>query len=191
MSAVWTRVFADQEKGLSHRLPVPLSQMREERVCRRIQSSMAPISRFRRYSYSCTLWSTKTSTLQATYHTSVSNTTTIQWYLYFRDICPWKLLRESLVLGGVDRCVQIHESVMVKAKYHHGRQLCERQRWVFGICDPQLKEGYIELVDERDAATLLPIIQKIVSPGTTIWSDEWVAYAQLSTLGFIHQMVNH
>ena len=56
-------------------------------------------------------WTAKTSSLQATYHTSVSNTTTIQWYQYLRDICSWKLLRRPLVLGDVDRCVQIDESV--------------------------------------------------------------------------------
>jgi len=83
------------------------------------------------------------------------------------------LLREPLVIGSVNPCVQIYESVMVKAKYHRGHQLCERQHWVFGIYDPQLKEEYIELVEKRDAATLLPIVQRIVAPGTTIWSDEW------------------
>jgi len=80
---------------------------------------------------------------------------------------------------------------MVKAKYHRGRQLHERQHWVFGIYDLQLKEGYIELVDKRDAATLLPIIQRIVAPGTTIWSDEWATYGLLLTVEFIHQMVKH
>jgi len=78
----------------------------------------------------------------------VWNTATIRWYQYFRDICSWKLLREPVVLGGVDCCMQIDESVMVKAKYHRGRQLRERQRWVFGICDLQLNELYIELVDK-------------------------------------------
>jgi len=64
-------------------------------------------------------------------------------------------------------------------------------RWVFGIYDPTDKVGYIQLVDTRDMITLLPIIKQCVKPGTTIWSDEWVAYHQLSTLGFQHQTVNH
>ncbi len=62
---------------------------------------------------------------------------------------------------------------------------------MFGIYDPVAKEGYIELVDKRDTATLLPIIQRVVAPGTTIWSDEWAAYRRLGTLGFVHQTVNH
>jgi len=73
-----------------------------------------------------------------------------------------KLLRTPIQLGGTDKVVQIDESVMVKAKYHHGHQLREKQRWVFGVYDPELKEGFIQLVEQRDAATLLPIIQRVV-----------------------------
>jgi len=78
---------------------------------------------------------------------------------------------------------------MVKAKYHHGHQLTVPQCWVFGVYDPKTKLGYIQLVAERDAATLLPIIQRVVVPGTTIWSDEWAAYGQLSSLGYVHSTV--
>jgi len=84
---------------------------------------------------------------------------------------------------GPGKIVQIDESVMVRAKYHRGHQLRARQRWVFGVYDPEKKEGHIELVENREAATLIPIIQRVVVPGTTIWSDEWAAYRTLSQLG--------
>ena len=32
--------------------------------------------------------------------------------------------------------------------------------------------GYMEIVDQRDAATLLPIIRDHILPGTTVWSDK-------------------
>jgi len=48
----------------------------------------------------------------------------------------------------------------------------------------------IELVEQQDVVTLIPIIQRIIAPGTTIWSDEWAAYSQLSSLGFVHETVN-
>ena len=86
--------------------------------------------------------------------------------------------------------LQIDESVMVQAKYHRGHQLRARQRWVFGVYDPEKKEGHIELVENREAAMLIPIIQRVMS-GTTIWSDEWAAYRTLSQLGYTHQTVNH
>jgi len=61
--------------------------------------------------------------------------------------------------------VQIDESVMVRAKYNRGRQLHAQQQWVFGIYDPATKEGFIQMVEDRSAATLQPIIQRVVLPG--------------------------
>jgi hypothetical protein len=40
---------------------------------------------------------------------------------------------------------------------------------------------YMETVDKRDAATLLPIIQRVVKPGTIIHSDQWKAYHNISS----------
>ena len=37
----------------------------------------------------------------------------------------------------------------------------------------------------------MPIIQRLILPGSTVWSDEWAAYNQLNALGYIHQTVNH
>ena len=53
--------------------------------------------------------------------------------------------------------------------------------------------GVMELVPCRDAATLLPIIQRHVRPGTIIWSDEWSAYRRVQALPNVssHQSVNH
>ena len=57
--------------------------------------------------------------------------------------------------------------------------------------DPAL--GYMHIVPRRDAATLLPIINSHVAPGTTVWSDEWAAYNRVSTLTNVtaHGTVNH
>jgi hypothetical protein len=44
---------------------------------------------------------------------------------------------------------------------------------------------------DRSAATLIPIIQQWVIPGSTIHSDQWAAYNGLAGLGFNHRTVNH
>ena len=43
----------------------------------------------------------------------------------------------------------------------------------------------MQLVDRRNAATLLPIIQQHVYPGTVVHSDEWAVYSQISSAGYI------
>ena len=53
--------------------------------------------------------------------------------------------------------------------------------------------GYMEIVQDRQAATLLPIIQQHVQRGTVIHSDQWSSYSQVSTLPNVqqHETVNH
>ena len=70
---------------------------------------------------------------------------------------------------------QIH-----KSKYQRGRR-ADKEMWVFGITDTSTKPAitYLETVEKRDAATLLPIIEKVVRPGSIVYSDEWRAYRQI------------
>ena len=53
--------------------------------------------------------------------------------------------------------------------------------------------GYMQIVARRDAATLLPIIQQHVGPGTIIHSDQWRAYSRVASLPNVasHATVNH
>ena len=57
--------------------------------------------------------------------------------------------------------------------------------------DPAL--GYMQIVPQRDAMTLLPIIRNHVAPGTTVWSDQWRAYNRVSSIPNVnsHGTVNH
>ena len=54
-------------------------------------------------------------------------------------------------------------------------------------------KGYMELVSDRTAATLLPIIAAHVAPGTEVWSDQWASYHNVASLPGVvgHQTVNH
>ncbi len=66
---------------------------------------------------------------------------------------------------------------------------------MFGMVDTshQPALGYMEVVQRRNAATLLPIIQAHTAPGTTVHSDEWAAYNQVQSLPTVgtHNTVNH
>ena len=79
-------------------------------------------------------------------------------------------------------------------QYHRGRR-ADYEQWVFGMVDtsqtPSL--GFMQMVDTRDAATLLPIIRAHTAPGTIIHSDEWAAYRRISQdiPHLQHATVNH
>ena len=51
----------------------------------------------------------------------------------------------------------------------------------------------MEVVPDRSAATLLPILQAHVATGTTVYSDHWAAYNSVQSLGNVasHGTVNH
>ena len=53
--------------------------------------------------------------------------------------------------------------------------------------------GYMQIVAQRDASTLLPIIQQHVAPDTIIHSDEWRVYSRVPVLPNVasHGTVNH
>lgn len=96
-------------------------------------------------------------------------------------------------LGDEGVVCQIDESMFkYKQKYHVGR-ISSENRWVFGIADTSSTPAryYVELVENRKAITLLPIILNICRSGSIIWSDEWSSYNSIYTLGYSHGKVNH
>ena len=106
-------------------------------------------------------------------------------------MCSADLLRNPLQLGGPGHVVAIDESVVARAKPGNAHARPVPPQWVFGGVDLGTGSFFMELVPQRDAATLIPIIQRNILPGSTVWSDEWVAYNNLNALGYIHQTVNH
>jgi len=117
----------------------------------------------------------------------------IQWCQYLRDVCSKWLLDHPYKIGGPGLSVEIDESVISKRKYHRGRMVPER--WIFdGYCCTSGR-GFLELVPDRSAETLLPLVQKYIHPGSLILSDQWAAYNRISEIDvhppYEHQTVNH
>ena len=113
--------------------------------------------------------------------------TVVQVFQYLRDICTKKLLESPMMLGGNKRIVEIDESLFRhKPKYRRGRHP-KKEQWVFGMVDTSSSPAisYLQLVEKRDAETLLPIIARVVQPGSIVRSDQWRAYSRISELGYI------
>ena len=39
--------------------------------------------------------------------------------------------------------------------------------------------GFFQVVDRRDRATLLPILERCLQPGSVVYTDDWGAYSNL------------
>ena len=83
--------------------------------------------------------------------------------------------------------MQIDESKFGKRKYHRGHHV--EGQWVFGGIEEDSRKCFLVAVEKRDEATLLPIIQKWIEPGTIIVSDCWKAYCN-RTVNHSKEFVN-
>lgn len=124
----------------------------------------------------------------------LTNKTVTHWFKFFRGICAFYFsnISTNAMIGGPGVIVEIDETLVAKRKYHRGRLINER--WVFGGLERRTdgRGGrFAEFVGNRSQATLLPVIQRRIRPGTTIISDGWGAYRHISQHGYQHHIINH
>ncbi|ESN96916.1 hypothetical protein HELRODRAFT_178716 [Helobdella robusta] len=119
------------------------------------------------------------------------------WFNLHRDLCiDWARDNPARV-GGPGHIVQIDESCISSAKRSRNRNARPvRTRRVLGGIDTQTKDAFLVEVNKRDAATLLPLIQRHVLPGwfhkVQVWTDQWATYNSITAVtGLAHQTVNH
>ncbi|CAI9738595.1 Hypothetical predicted protein [Octopus vulgaris] len=100
-------------------------------------------------------------------------------------------LHKQEQIGGESIEVEIGEALIVHRKPDRGPIL--NQVWLFGGLERTSKRHFVvPLIDkERDKATLVPLIQTFIKPGSVIYSDTGAAYSDLSSLGYHHYVINH
>ena len=118
-----------------------------------------------------------------------SEHTIVDWNDFARLVCLKVLELDSEQIGGVGTEVEIDESKFGKRIYHRGKKV--DGVWVFGGIERQSKKCFFQVVEDRSADTLIPIIKKNVKPGTLILSDCWKSYNSLKDEGYTHLTVNH
>lgn len=124
------------------------------------------------------LWSKNTSEVDLCHQVGISKNTAVDCYSFLREICKIYFDKHPIRLGGPGHIIQIEESCFSpKSKGKHISS--KKQIGVFGILDIASKLSYMQIVKDRTAETLLPIIQKIVIPGSIIYADQWRAYKNL------------
>ena len=139
------------------------------------------------------MWSEKMSVTQAKRQANISKPTTVDVFNFFREVCKKHFQQNPVRLGGSQVVVEIDESCFSHKPKHHQGRAPQKPVWVFGLTDTSVKPSvsYFEVVERRNAETLLPIILKVVETGSIIHSDEWRAYRNIQNIGFTHRTVNH
>lgn len=63
--------------------------------------------------------------------------------------------------------------------------------WVIDILERESGLYWAEVVPNRSSEVLIPILMRMLPPGSLIFSDDWGAYQPLKRRGFRHHTVNH
>ena len=139
-------------------------------------------------------WATNKPSTMVSTDFEINYKRVVELYSKLRTIVARHIDSMPFRLGGPGTICQIDESLFChKVKAHRGRAP-QAQVWVFGImCTSSNRPRlYLEVVENRSAETLLPIISRVVLPGTVVHSDEWKAYKNINTVvGLEHKTVNH
>ncbi len=139
------------------------------------------------------LWSERHGEIAVGRQVNLSEKTMIDCYSFFREICAVHFEANPIKIGRPGITVEVDESCFSHKPKHHRGRAPHSPIWVFGMVDTSSKPviDYMEIVEKRDTATLLPIILKVVEQGSVIHSDEWRAYRNIQGLGYTHRTVNH
>ena len=116
------------------------------------------------------------------------------WQAYFRDLAVIYMDEVAAEkIGGIGHVVEIDETKIFRRKNHQGRLTAgeERHEWAFGGICRETKKTFFCLVPDRSEDTLVRVLLENVFTGTTIMSDCWRGYQNLSEFGFHHETVNH
>jgi transposase-like protein len=129
--------------------------------------------------------------------TGIDKKTVIDWRNFVRDVCCRWCIYSPPILGGLNeelegKTVELDESAFGKRKYHRGRKT--KILWVLGGIERGSKKCFLQIVKDRKAETLIPIIQSYVAPGTRIITDGWSSYNDLHSVDggiYSHDVVVH
>ena len=126
-----------------------------------------------------------------------SRHTAIDWCNFIPEVCEEYLERNPKTVDGFHDdgtgiIVEIDESKYFHRKYHRG--LWRPGHWVFGAIERHTGRCIMVEVPSRDQATLTPIIQEWIPPGSRIVSDGWAAYRGIDQIQggvYEHDVVVH
>ena len=120
---------------------------------------------------------------------SVGETTTRRFFGILREQMT-EDIRTSPKIGGPSTIVEVDEAKFGKRKYNRGRLV--NGTWVVGGVQQHTDYCFLSICpgNRRNAPTLSNIVKTYVRRGTTVITDKWKGYVDLTSLGYIHLDVN-
>ena len=118
----------------------------------------------------------------------VNHKTAAYFFLRLRELIASELEIESELMFGGE--IEVDES------YFGGKRKGKRGRGargkipVFGI----LKRGgkvYTKIIPDAKGSTLMPIMERKITPDSIVYSDSWKGYNALDVTDFKHYRINH
>jgi hypothetical protein len=109
----------------------------------------------------------------------MSGEATVKWFQYMREVCLWKMTRQTGKVGGPGATVELYEShyAEVRGEKKHGRNFSRSYHFA-GVCR-ETKAVFMLPVTACDPASLLPFVHAHVEPESTVVTDKWKIYQQL------------
>ena len=118
-------------------------------------------------------WSIELPNVEIQHQLEIDEKTVTDWTNMVREVCSTELLRNPVMLGSPGRIVAVDETLVAKRKPGNQQARPMEPERVFGGVELGTDKLFMHLVhNNRDAATLEPIIQANVLPGTRIRSDQ-------------------
>ena len=117
--------------------------------------------------------------------------TAVNWASYIREMFK-EFFQGTIRYKVLSGEIEIDESLFGRRiKYNRGNPNPGMKIWIFGLVERASNSLILYPVSDRTADTLIPLIQRHVAPGSTIYSDGWSAYCSLNALGYRHFTVLH
>lgn len=116
------------------------------------------------------------------------------WFNYCRDVITRHMLNHFPPLGGVGKVVEADETLVGHIrKYYVGNNRNQTGIDIFGMIERITLRCFMAIIDDRSRNSVIPHIQRLVAPGTTIITDEAKIYEIIPRMGmnFTHKTVCH
>lgn len=122
----------------------------------------------------------------------ISHSCVVEQSMVLREVCENILLTSPLVIGDINKTIEIQESLFLRPENDMDRVL--PQQWGFEDMCRETGDCFLFTVPDQSAAILIPIITQSILSGTSIESDEQRAHDEIVTIpgqNYIHRTVNH